>query len=131
MAQFLAEAAYQQGRYEEAEQLARECEQAARPNDVHSQVMWRSTRAKALARTGRLEEGEALALEAVAFAEESDFYRTHADALMDLAEVMRLAGRYEEAGARMEDAIHYCALKGDALAADRAREWLGEGIHKP
>ena len=41
-----------QGRYDEAEQLTRECEEASRPNDVHSQILWRSIRAKVLARKG-------------------------------------------------------------------------------
>ena len=50
MAHGLAHAVYTQGRYDEAEQLTRECEEACRPNDVHSHVMWRATRAKVLAR---------------------------------------------------------------------------------
>src|SRR5439155_26590966 len=51
----LANAVYMQGRYDEAEQLTRECEEAARRNDVHSQVHWRATRATVNPRRGELE----------------------------------------------------------------------------
>src|SRR5206468_7344945 len=43
MAHGLGTALYMQGRYDEAEQLTYECEAAARANDVHSGVIWRST----------------------------------------------------------------------------------------
>ena len=48
----LSHALYAQGKYEEAEQLTLECEEVSRPNDVHSQISWRSIRAKTLARKG-------------------------------------------------------------------------------
>ena len=62
----------------------RECELACRPNDVHSHILWRSIRAKVLARGGRFEEAEQLAREAVALAETSDFLPAHAGATEDL-----------------------------------------------
>ena len=61
MAHALSNAVYIQGRYEEAEQLTLECEDASRPNDVHSQILWRSMRAKALAQRGELQAAEQLA----------------------------------------------------------------------
>ena len=48
----LSSAVYMQGRYDEAERLTKECERATRQNDIHSQILWRSTRAKVLARRG-------------------------------------------------------------------------------
>ncbi len=73
VASLLSRAAYARGRYEEARVLTQECEDAARPNDVESQIHWRSTRAKVLARRGELDAAEQLVREAVAFGEESDF----------------------------------------------------------
>jgi len=126
MVQFLAFAVYEQGRYEETEQLVRECVEAARANDVYAQIMWRSTRAKLLARTGAVEAAERLGREAVVLAEDSDLLTPHAEALMDLAEVLHLAGRNEDAATRTSEAIHYYELKGNMLATLRARARLEE-----
>ncbi len=126
LAQVLARAVYLQGRYDEAEQLTRECEEAARPNNVEAQILWRSTRAKVLARRGELEAAERLGEEGVTIAAESDFLSTHAEALMDLAEVLQLAGRREGAEARTQDALRLFELKGNVIGADRARRWLAE-----
>jgi tetratricopeptide (TPR) repeat protein len=123
-AHLLAHAVYAQGRYDEAEQLTQECEEVSRPNDVHSQIAMRSIRAKLLARRGLLEAAEQLAREAVDFASESDFHPAHADALMDLAEILNLAGDIEAAASAVEEAIRFYDLKGNVLAADRARSEL-------
>ena len=64
------------------------------------QMLWRQARGKVLARRGELEEGERLAREAVALAEETDMLNAHADALLDLAEVLALAGQDARARAR-------------------------------
>ena len=125
-AQLLSNAVYLQGRFEEAELLTRECEDAARSNDVYSQIIWRAMRAKILARRGEFDAARAFALAAVAFAAESDFHHAHAEALMDLAEVHGLAGDAEVAAAAIEEAIHFYELKGDLFAADRARS-----LHPP
>jgi predicted ATPase/DNA-binding SARP family transcriptional activator len=126
MCHALANAVYLQGRYEEAELLTRECEEASRPNDVQSQVLWRSIRAKALARRGELEAAELLALESIAFAERSDFLTAHADALIDLAEVLELSERPSDAVHSIEKAIRVYELKGNAFAASHARSRLLE-----
>jgi len=121
IAHALAAVAYAQGRYEEAERLARECEGACRANDVHSHILWRSILAKVLARRNDLAEAERLAREAVAFAETTDFLLAHADALADLADVLELAGRPDEAARAIEEAIVVYERKGNLLAANRAR----------
>jgi DNA-binding SARP family transcriptional activator/class 3 adenylate cyclase len=120
----LARAAYAQGRYGEAYELTRECEEAARLNDVECQIHWRSTRAKVLGRRGEIDAAEALARAAVAFGEPSDFLSSHGDALIDLAEVLGMSGRRQEAAAHAEKALRLYEQKGNALAADRARSYL-------
>jgi len=122
----LSTAVYMLGRYEEAEQFSRECEEASRPNDVHSHVLWRSTRAKVLARRGEFEAAERLGRDAVAYASSSDLYVAHADALMDLAEVLRLAGDRASAREAVEEAIRYFELKGNVFAVGQARNRLRE-----
>jgi class 3 adenylate cyclase/tetratricopeptide (TPR) repeat protein len=124
IAALLARAVYAQGRDEEAEQLTRECEQAARPNDVFSNILWRATRAQVLARRRDLGAAEALAREAVVFAADSDFLDAHGDALRDLAEVHRLAGRANDARAALEQALHFYEQKGNVVSAGKARALL-------
>jgi tetratricopeptide (TPR) repeat protein len=125
----LSHALYEQGRYDEAEQLTRECEEASRPNDVHSQILWRSTRAKVIARSGEFDAAERLAREAVEFAAESDFYLAHADALMDLAEVLELRGESDAAAVAIQEAMRFYELKGNLAATERARALLPE-LHR-
>jgi tetratricopeptide (TPR) repeat protein len=124
MANFLAEYVYSQERYDDAEQYTRDCEEAARANDVHSQIMWRAIRAKVLARRGEFGTAERLAREAIAFATDGDFLLAHGDALMDLAEVLELAGRHEESAEAVEEAIRFYELKGSVVSAEKARSQL-------
>ena len=86
--------------------------------------MWRSTRAKILARRGLLAEAEQLAGEAIAHASNSDFLPAHAQALMDLSEILGLAGDLEASAAALEEAVRFYELKGNVLAAARARSRL-------
>jgi len=87
-------------------------------------VQWRSVRAKLLARQGELERAEALAREAVALAAETDFLVLRADALMDLAEVLRAAGRDDEAVPCVEQALELDEQKGNIVGAERGRSSL-------
>jgi ATP/maltotriose-dependent transcriptional regulator MalT len=111
----LARAVCAQGRYDEADELSRESERTARPNDIHSHILWRCTRASVRAHDGELEHAETVAREAVAFAAGSDFHDSHGDALMCLADVLCLARREQEAASAVEDAIRLYELKGNLV----------------
>jgi DNA-binding SARP family transcriptional activator/tetratricopeptide (TPR) repeat protein len=113
-----------QGRYEEAEESTRVAEEAARPNDVMANIMWRAARARARAAQGDLTTAETLADEAVAFAAASDFINEHADALMDEAEVLRAAGRPDAAREAIADALVLYEQKGNVVSAAAARAAL-------
>jgi class 3 adenylate cyclase len=126
MVELLANAVYMQGRHEEAEELTRECEEAARPNDIHAHIRWRAIRAKVMGRKGEFESADMLAREAVAFAAESDFLNSHADALVDQAEVLRLAGRREDASSAVESAIGLYEQKANVLSATTAHAVLDD-----
>jgi DNA-binding SARP family transcriptional activator len=121
LAHGLANALYMQGRYDETERLTRECEEACRPNDVHSHILWRSTRAKVLARREELDGAMELARDALVLAEQGDFLPAHAGAQEDFSKVLYMAGRTAEARLAMEEAIRLYDEKGNHLAADRAR----------
>ena len=124
LAHELSNAVFLQGRYDEAEQLTHECEESSRPNDVHSQILWRSIRAKVLAHKGEFGAAEELARVSVAIAAQSDLYPAHADALMDLAHVLELGGEPQAAAPSIEEAIHFYTLKGNLAQLERAHGLL-------
>ena len=116
----LAEAVYRQDRIEDADALAGVSREIAAEDDVLSQVVWRCVAGKVLARRGRIEDGEATCREAVRLIEVTDDLSTHADARVDLAEVLALAGREPDAGRELERAVELYRSKGNAIAAERA-----------
>ena len=83
---------YAQGRYAEAEELTRLAEDLSAADDLTSQALWRSVRAKALAQRGLGRQAEACAREAVDLLRDTDTLVLQADALEDLAEVLALGG---------------------------------------
>jgi DNA-binding SARP family transcriptional activator len=120
----LAEALYAQGRDDEAFELSEVSRGASAPDDLSPGVQWRAVQAKLLAKRGDAPAAEALAREAVALAGETDFLVLHADALMDLAEVLRLADRGGEAASFVEEALGLYEQKGHVVGAERARTLL-------
>ena len=94
------------------------------PEDADAHVNWRRVRAKALARTGQLDEAERLAREAVAIASATDVLDLRADAFADLGEVLRLAGRPQGSRTAVEEAIAVYDEKGNILGAGRLRALL-------
>lgn len=115
----LADALCAQARYDEAARLSEASERGAAPDDVQSQVLWRSVRAKAFAGQGRLDEAEHLARDAVAIADETELVIVRANALAALAEVLSLAGRREAASAALRAARRLYRAKGDRVSASR------------
>jgi len=65
-------------------------------------------------------------LNAVALIDGTDFLLDRADARMDLAEVLRLAGRSDEAAQPMEEALRLYEEKGNLVSAERACALLAE-----
>jgi tetratricopeptide (TPR) repeat protein len=88
--------------------------------------LWRSARAKVLARDGNADKALQLAREAVAIIAETDWLNLRGDALLDLAEVLDLAGKPDEAAPRIAEALHLYEQKGNIVAAGKAHELLTE-----
>ena len=120
----LADLLYRQGRYEEADAIARESEDAAPLDDIASQSMWRSVRAKLLAERGDFDKAERLAREAVALREGIDFLTNTPQVWESLGEVLRLAGRKEEAAEALAEAVRLHEQKGNLVSSSRVREQL-------
>ena len=121
IAAFLAHALYAGHQLDEAAWFSWASEEAAAPDDVASQILWRSARAKILARQGDLKRAETLAREAVRLSEPTDLVNTQADALSDLAEVLALGGRSTEAASTLEEAARRYERKGNLPSLLRAK----------
>ena len=116
---------YEQGRYDEAEELSRMSEDLAATEDYPSQVGWRITRARVLARRGDA-GAERVALDAVELAERTDAYQMHGDAELALADVLRLSGDADGAVAAAERALALYERKGIVPLVERTRARLKE-----
>jgi tetratricopeptide (TPR) repeat protein len=126
LASVLAETLYLQGRYEEAGSFAARSAEAAPPDDVASHILWRSARAKLLARAGRADEAEQLARHAVALAEQTDGLNVHAGALMSLAAVRGLTAGDAAGAEALDAATRLYEQKENLVAARRAKSLLTE-----
>jgi hypothetical protein len=127
----LARAVCAQGRYSEAEELARVSEELARPLDVAAQISWRTVRATCAAGAENLAGAEALARAALRAAEQTDDLNRHARVLGDLADVVRRAGRDAESRSLEERALELFERKGNVVSAEKARSELGERTQSP
>ena len=120
----LAQALCELGRYDESERFTHVSEELGPLDDLATQVEWRGTRAKVLARRGDHERAVALAEEAVALASETDYLNLQGDILMDLAEVLSLGGRLDEAASHSREALEIYERKGNVVSAGRVRAML-------
>ncbi len=127
----LARAVEAQGRLEEAARLTGEAEVLAADDDLTSQALWRSVRARVLAASGDHEHAIALAREAVSILQPTDAAVVQADALVDLAEVLRAGGEAREAESSLWAALELNERKGNVVAAGRVRQALGEPAQAP
>ena len=125
-AAFLAEALYRQGRDEEALAMTEQSEEIAAADDVATQYLWRSVRAKLVARRGSFAEAEALALDAIRIIEAAQDPDSQGYAYIDLAKVIRMAGRGEDAMRAADEAAGRFDRKGNTESAARARRLKAE-----
>jgi class 3 adenylate cyclase/tetratricopeptide (TPR) repeat protein len=126
VAAVLAEVLFRLERDDEAEEWTQRSEQAASPEDALSQAMWRSTRAKVLARRGEAEQAVRLSAEAVEQARRGDNLHLFGDCLSDRAEVLRLLERGDEARPFLEEALAAYTRKGIVPSIERTRTLLAE-----
>jgi len=109
-----------QGRLEEADELACLTEHADYPPGNPFGSTWRRIRARVLAARGRHEHAIRLAREAVDLMAATDALHDRAETELDLAIVLRTAGRHDEATAAAARAIHLWELKGNTVSAAHA-----------
>jgi class 3 adenylate cyclase/tetratricopeptide (TPR) repeat protein len=123
-AAILAHVIYEQGRPEDAWEFTQVAEDAAAADDLSAQILWRTVRARLLARRGEMADAERMSAEAVGLAGRTDWLTDHADALLSQAKVFRMAGETKAATEALENAIALYRRKGNTVGARRARSSL-------
>jgi len=83
-----------------------------RPGDTLSQLLWRGAEVRALAALGRHGEAEALSEELMALISEVEVPELRFDALTDVADAKRAAGRLDEARALLDQALDESVARG-------------------
>jgi class 3 adenylate cyclase/tetratricopeptide (TPR) repeat protein len=117
----LAGIVYELGRHDEAMALADEAELSSSADDMEPQIWLRGVRAKVLARRRLFEEAEREARENVGLAEQTDWLAFSGMAWADLAEVLHLAGRPDDAAAAARRAEGFFEQKGSLVLLERVR----------
>ena len=113
----LGQTLYALGRYEEVEAHGLQAQELAGEHDIETQALWRCVIGKVRARDGAFDEAEGLIREALEILAATDAVLFQHGALLDLAEVQRLAGRTEDARHSLEQARALAAKKGSATMA--------------
>jgi DNA-binding SARP family transcriptional activator/class 3 adenylate cyclase len=123
----LARPIFEQGRYDDAAAAVEAIGDVPAPAaDREWQIKRWGIRARLLARDGEAEEAERCARNGVAAAADTDMLWFHADALIDLTEVLRMAGRLNEAARAATEALGLYERKGIVPSAVRTRALLDE-----
>jgi class 3 adenylate cyclase/tetratricopeptide (TPR) repeat protein len=123
MAALLSRVVRDQGRDAEALAFSQVAEKSSAADDVESQALWRSIRAPIIARAGDLVEAETLARSAVDLSSQTDAPQMQADTLAELASVLHVAGRRDEARHAIDAAIEIYRGKGDVVSTARSVAW--------
>jgi tetratricopeptide (TPR) repeat protein len=124
----LAQVLYALERLDEADAWARRAAGLAASDDATTQMLWRQVRAKILARRGEHAEAAHLARAAVAIGAKTDALNDLGDAYADLAEVLQLTGKADEAAAALERALDCYERKENLVMARRMRDQLATAV---
>jgi class 3 adenylate cyclase/tetratricopeptide (TPR) repeat protein len=103
------------GRQTDAEPLARLGRELGDDEDAPTQIAWRQAQALIEADRGQHAEAERLVREAIAIGNSTDMLNYQGDTYVDLAEVLRTAGRMDEAAAALEQARERYARKKNVM----------------
>ena len=112
----------EQDRFEEADGYARSAEELTEADDVSSEVLWRSARARILARSGEADHARRMASRAVELADETVDLILQGDAYVVLATVLDETGDAADAEEARAAALERYERKGDRVSADRLRD---------
>jgi ATP/maltotriose-dependent transcriptional regulator MalT len=122
VAGLLGEAVLESDRHQDATEFAEASRETAAPDDVYSQVLWRTVTAKVAARQDKLDDARQLAAQAVDLARSTDFLHLQWHALLTQAGVLVQVGRISEAAKTADEAADVARRKGSVVGEHIARE---------
>ncbi|HXD70876.1 MAG TPA: hypothetical protein VN615_13520 [Gaiellales bacterium] len=120
----MAQALYALDRLDDADAWAGRAAELGTTAYPTKEMSWRRVRALVLARRGEHTEAERLAREAAAIGEGIDRLADQGDANADLAEVLLLGGKDDDAAAALAQALDSYERKGHLVMAGRVRDRL-------
>jgi tetratricopeptide (TPR) repeat protein len=123
-AAMLGRVLYDLGRFEEAERYVEIALRIGAADDLATQVPARSTQALVHAARGQFAEADRLAREAVELFADAESPNLQGDAWLDLAQVLRMAGKPEDAGHAAGEALAFYERKGNRPASGTARAFI-------
>ena len=128
----LAEALYAQDRHDDALVFAESSRDNAPDADLEAECQLPCAMAKLVARGGDPAAGEQMARAAVELAAPTDFLYIRGNTWMSLAEVLRLAGRGEEANAALREALAIYERHENLPMIERVRSLLSDAdVERP
>jgi tetratricopeptide (TPR) repeat protein len=120
---WLAQSLYDVGLFEDAERRARVAVDA---EDEMARSVGRGVLACVLAQQGRVDEAERMAKEAAAYFAGTEYWPDRTGVLMNLGEVLRIAGRPDEAIEAIREALDLFERREDVVSAARASALIDE-----
>jgi class 3 adenylate cyclase/tetratricopeptide (TPR) repeat protein len=123
-AALLAEALVRAGQLDEAQRLTEVSEATASPDDIASQILWRTARAKALVGRGRHNDALSVAREAVRVAERTDLAFGQGEAWTTMGTVLSACGHNDDAQEALRRALEVHNAKKDIVSARRVHASL-------
>jgi tetratricopeptide (TPR) repeat protein len=124
MLPFLADSLYVLGRIEEIADDIDRLIDVPIDDDLDGLVGMRRARSKLLASRGELPAAERVLREGLDHIERTDFLPAHCDVLTDLAELLALSGRHDEAAEALETAVTLYERKGAIGLVEETRARL-------
>jgi tetratricopeptide (TPR) repeat protein len=121
---YLGQALYALGDLDAAERRALSAAELGASDDALTQTLARQVRAKVMAKRGRHTEAEQIVREAITLVSATDLLNVQADAYVDLADVLALAGKMHEVAAALGQALERYERKGNIVMAERTRARL-------
>jgi tetratricopeptide (TPR) repeat protein len=109
------------GAVREADEWTLVAERCMAPDDVHARVRWYPARARIHAERGELHAAEDSIREGARLCDTTDDLNRSAKTYHDLAYILGVAGKREEASATLQRAIELYEQKGNAVGASRLR----------
>jgi class 3 adenylate cyclase/tetratricopeptide (TPR) repeat protein len=120
----LADAIYEQSRYDDARVWIDVARRSAGSDDLDASYAWRYVEAKVLMRQGGLDKAEEVAREAFDLIGRTDALNRQADVLVALAQILHANNGHAEALDCTRRALTLYELKGNVVSAERVRASL-------